>query len=179
MNFNQLKIFAFLFALLLNSFAVQSAFSQYIYNPEGKPDPFMPEESEFKNGNGNKEFKNFEATQVTLLGTVMGTEPTALVQLPGDNNSVVLKIGSRLGNNAGRVISITKDNITIREVYAGVGNGNKGGKSFRDTVVKFNYDVKQAKISSDASSNQLRDARHKKATGNETAPRNEPANFLE
>jgi Tfp pilus assembly protein PilP len=130
----------FFLVLILYSLFFQEAFAQYHYNPEGKMDPFMPEEIDSTVIATSKDFKTFEANQIQLLGTVMGTEPTALVQLPGNSNTVVLKIGSRIGNNSGRVISITKSEMTVREVYAGVGGGNGTGKTFRDTVIKFQYD---------------------------------------
>jgi hypothetical protein len=140
----QTIIFLRVFTLVVGSI---EAFGQYSYNPEGKTDPFMPEETSLLNAFNSKDFKNFEATQVTLLGTILGTEPTALVQLPGDTNSVVLKIGSRIGTNSGSVISISKNDLVIREIFAGVGKSNKNGKTFRDTVVKFKYDSGKTKDS--------------------------------
>ncbi|MFC1610149.1 pilus assembly protein PilP [Myxococcota bacterium] len=92
------------------------------YSPVGKRDPFRSYLADMGRSKGKKE-KNpedtemFELDQYRLTGLVTGTaQPKAMVEDP-DGKGHVLRIGSRLGKNGGRITRIAVDGIVVTEEF--------------------------------------------------------------
>lgn len=97
--------------------------SRYSYNSKGKRDPF--ESFIYKTSAGEKKRKGsrfttlqeLELSQLKLVGIVLGTgNNRAMVEDPA-RKGYILKQGTRIGMNNGRVIKILKDSVIIREEY--------------------------------------------------------------
>jgi type IV pilus assembly protein PilP len=95
----------------------------YSYSPVGKRDPFRSYFSDAKQDNPEadgrvlEETEKFELDQYKLTGLISGTsQPMAMVEDPTGRGHV-LKIGSRLGKNGGRVTRVTGDQIVVTEEF--------------------------------------------------------------
>ena len=98
---------------------------QYTYNPQGKRDPFRPfimgtlrgkKEEPVK---GRTPLETYNLSQLKLVGIVWGGDRSMNMAMMEDplSNGYVLKRGTRVGKNQGRVVSILNDRIVIRERY--------------------------------------------------------------
>ncbi|MDE0886541.1 MAG: pilus assembly protein PilP [Myxococcota bacterium] len=89
------------------------------YQAEGKRDPFRPfhlEQPE-KPVLAQGPLADFDLAQLALVGVVWNTaNPRALVADPG-GRSFVLKEGSHIGKNGGRVTRIRDDRILVQERF--------------------------------------------------------------
>jgi len=96
--------------------------SVYTYIPDGKRDPFRslldiqrpvaPEQEE-----PLTPLQRVELQQLALLGVVVGLEePKAMVLAPG-GKSYILKKGTKVGKNNGKVIDINSEGVFIEETY--------------------------------------------------------------
>jgi len=92
----------------------------YVYSPVGKRDPFKsfykvirgPE----KHGPGTILTK-YEIDQLKLTAIISGiSRPRAQVELP-DGKGIVIKVGTRIGKNFGRVVRIKNDEVVVAEDY--------------------------------------------------------------
>ena len=97
--------------------------SKFVYNPIGKRDPFrsfieiMRDTASPKQLRQLEKTEKFELNQYTLVGLVSGTsQPRAMVEDP-EGYGHVLKIGTRLGTNGGRVTRISSTLIVVVEEY--------------------------------------------------------------
>jgi type IV pilus assembly protein PilP len=91
-----------------------------IYDPTGKPDPFQPPVL----GNGGDlrsrgtrglPLQQFEVTEFELVGIVSGSgENQALVQ-DASGKGYLVKVGTPIGKNQGRVVAIASKRILIEE----------------------------------------------------------------
>jgi type IV pilus assembly protein PilP len=97
-----------------------SADAPYVYSPVGKRDPFKsfykvirgPE----KHGPGTILTK-YEIDQLKLTAIISGiSRPRAQVELP-DGKGIVIKVGTRIGKNFGRVVRIKNDEVVVAEDY--------------------------------------------------------------
>ncbi len=91
----------------------------YSYNPVGKVDPFQPlfsQDSSKKTAAvpGGSTIQTLELTQLTLVGTIMGKDPAALVQ-DSAGRGYILRKGTRIGSRQGVVTSILVNRITVTE----------------------------------------------------------------
>ena len=98
----------------------ESAAPAYIYSPVGKRDPFK---SFYKVARGPEKqtaggiLTKFEIDQLQLIAIISGiSKPRAQVELP-DGKGVVIKVGTRIGKNFGRVVRIKNDEVVIAEDY--------------------------------------------------------------
>jgi Tfp pilus assembly protein PilP len=140
-----------LFVFFICFLTKQVSFAQYHYSSEGKVDPFIPEDTKLLKATVNgKSVRPFDASQVKLLGTLMGEEPIALVQLPGESFGTMIRIGDRLGTNSGRVIAIESKQIVVRELAINLVDANKNNRKFIDVPIKFKYES-QKKVNSSVS----------------------------
>ncbi len=101
----------------------------YIYTPVGKRDPFR---SLYKNMSGEKEkpggplgpLQKYEIDQLKLIAVITGlAQPKAMVTTP-DGKGHVVKLGTRIGKNFGRVARIKNGEVIIAEDYRDT-NGRK------------------------------------------------------
>jgi type IV pilus assembly protein PilP len=97
----------------------------YIYNPGDRPDPFRPFFIEKKTREPLPECRDMpigplteqEATQFTIVAVVRrGGESLAMVQ-DAQGKGYMLRRGTYVGKNCGRVSSIGPDGVTIEEPY--------------------------------------------------------------
>jgi type IV pilus assembly protein PilP len=97
--------------------------SKFTYNPIGKRDPFrsfieiMRDTATPKQLRQLEKTEKFELNQYTLVALVSGTsQPRAMVEDP-EGYGHVLKIGTRLGTNGGRVTRISSTLVVVVEEY--------------------------------------------------------------
>jgi Tfp pilus assembly protein PilP len=90
------------------------------YDPTGKPDPFQPpvleNSAELKSRRARGlPLQQFEVTEFELVGIVSGTrENRALVQ-DASGKGYLIKVGTPIGKNQGRVVAIADRQILIEE----------------------------------------------------------------
>ena len=98
-----------------------SVAQSYVYNPEGKRDPFrsvlldlaMQEPTDIPRA----PLEQFELQQLALSAIVWETNrPRALVTDPGGKSFVIMK-GSHIGKNSGRVVHIGDNLVLVKETY--------------------------------------------------------------
>jgi len=103
--------------------AEEKAQVAWAYSPVGKRDPFrsyladLEEQATAEQEHKIEETEKFELDQYRLTGLVTGTaQPNAMVEDPMGKGHV-LRIGSRLGKNSGRVTRIADDAIVVTEEF--------------------------------------------------------------
>jgi Tfp pilus assembly protein PilP len=85
------------------------------YDPTGKPDPFQPPVLEYPRRAQVPPLQQFEVTEFELVGIVSGTgENRALVQ-DASGKGYLIKVGTPIGKNQGRVVAIADRRILIEE----------------------------------------------------------------
>jgi len=92
---------------------------EYTYNPFGKRDPF---ESFLK---GKKEERvlsdnpllNYDLSKFHLAGIVWGMANPRAIVIDGDNRGHIIRNGTRIGRNRGKVMRILKDRVVVAEEY--------------------------------------------------------------
>jgi type IV pilus assembly protein PilP len=102
---------------------------KYSYNPKGKRDPFKPVISKATVGESKRKgerltllltpLQRYKYNQLKLIGIIWRDDKNiaaAMVEDP-EGKGYVLKKGTLLGENNGRVINILKDRVIIEEVY--------------------------------------------------------------
>ncbi|MBI4621551.1 MAG: pilus assembly protein PilP [Desulfobacterales bacterium] len=95
------------------------------YNPTGKRDPFKPFISKLTVGKSKitgvrlTPLQRYNFSQLKLIGIIWRDDKNiaaAMVEDP-EGKGYVLKKGTLIGENNGRVINILKDRVIIEEVY--------------------------------------------------------------
>ena len=101
----------------------KAADHQFVYNPVGKRDPFrsylsvIKEEGEPKQERELEQTERFELDQYRLVALISGTsQPRAMVEDP-NNEGHIIRIGSRLGKNGGRITRISNNTIVVVEEF--------------------------------------------------------------
>jgi type IV pilus assembly protein PilP len=95
----------------------------YVYNPEGKLDPFRP----FIDALASKQqqrpevpltpLQKFNINQLKLVGIIRGgSETKALIQDPS-NKGYIVDVGTLIGPNWGRVVEITPAQVIVVEEH--------------------------------------------------------------
>lgn len=91
----------------------------YSYNPFGKRDPFrsfLIDQKEAKEDISNP-LLSYDLSKFVLTGIVWGiTNPRAIV-LDGGNKGHIIRRGTRIGRNRGRVVRILKNRVVIAEEF--------------------------------------------------------------
>lgn len=95
--------------------------SNYRYSAVGKKDPFRSYFGDMASLNREKkivsELQNFDITDLRLTAIVWGvTEPRVIIVAP-DGKSYIVKTGSFIGKNWGKISRILPDKIEIIETY--------------------------------------------------------------
>ena len=94
--------------------------STYIYSSVGKRDPFRSEYKLIKKKGKEVEggiLTRYEIDQLKLTSIITGIpNPRAQVELP-DGKGVTIRVGTRVGKNYGRVVSIRGDEVVVAEEY--------------------------------------------------------------
>ena len=96
---------------------------KYSYNPIGKRDPFKPFISKATVGKGKIRgerlvpLQRYNFSQLKLIGIIWRNDKNmAMVEDP-EGRGYVVKKGTLIGENNGRVTNILKDRVIIEEVY--------------------------------------------------------------
>lgn len=100
---------------------IGSAARSYVYNPEGKRDPFRSILLDLANAEQSDipraPLEQFELQQLALSAIIWETNrPRAMVTDPGGKSFVIMK-GSRIGKNLGRVVHIGDNLVLVKETY--------------------------------------------------------------
>lgn len=92
----------------------------YAYNPVGKRDPFTSPMTSFVDIEGADDepltpLQRYDVEQYRLSGVVLGMSvPKAMVSSP-DGKTYILKIGTKVGKNGGKVSRIDNDGVLVEE----------------------------------------------------------------
>jgi len=94
--------------------------AEYRYNPIGKRDPFMSPLAMLGGVDGDDSpitpLQRYDVNQFRLNGVILGLDsPSAMVMSP-DGKSYILKVGTKIGKNGGKVVQITNEGVSVEEV---------------------------------------------------------------
>lgn len=94
--------------------------SPYVYNPAGQRDPFHPllmVKKPLVETAPLTPLQKYDLGQLRLIGVIIGMgSPRAMVVAP-DGKSYVLKPGTKVGKNGGKVVRITQRTVVVEERY--------------------------------------------------------------
>lgn len=92
---------------------------EYTYNPFGKRDPFESFINTAKEERviSDNPLLNWDLNKFDLVGIVWGmANPRAIVR-DGDGKGHIIRNGTRIGRNRGKVMRILKDRVVVAEEY--------------------------------------------------------------
>lgn len=94
---------------------------KFVYNPVGRRDPFRSLLEIRKPVAERREpqtpLEQFDLSQIRMVGAIVGFErPRAMVSAP-DGKSYIVTIGTRMGKNNGKVVSIDQYSIVVEESF--------------------------------------------------------------
>lgn len=98
---------------------------EYTYNPAGKPDPFKPfiQISPIKEAKKTvplTPLQKYEISQLKLVAIIITPEGNVAMVEDSTGKGYIVKKGTIIGKNEGRVTKILKDRIIIEEAYQDV-----------------------------------------------------------
>jgi type IV pilus assembly protein PilP len=93
---------------------------KYVYNPAGHRDPFQAlvmVRKPLLKAVPQTPLQKYSLAQLRLIGLIIGKgRPRAMVQAP-DGKAYILKPGTRIGKNGGRVAAIKRTAVVVEERY--------------------------------------------------------------
>jgi len=123
--------------------AKSSSQERPIYNPKGKIDPFEPLFSEKPNVALVKQkrekriprtpLEKIDLSQLKLVGIIMASSGNRALVEESNGKGYVIKNGTYVGTNAGKVVQIDKDKVVVAEEYEDV----LGNVSLRNKELKL------------------------------------------
>ena len=98
--------------------------SKFVYQVEGRRDPFLPLLAFKGKASLGREFENpleaYDLFQFQLKGVIVGFgEPKAIVVAP-DGKSYILRKGLRIGKSSGIIREISRERVLVEERYQDV-----------------------------------------------------------
>lgn len=95
--------------------------ANFVYNPVGRRDPFRSLLEVRKPVAERREpqtpLEQFDLSQIRMVGAIIGMDrPRAMVNAP-DGKSYIVTIGTRMGKNNGKVVSIDQNSIVVEESF--------------------------------------------------------------
>lgn len=98
---------------------------EYSYNPAGKPDPFKPfiqisPIKEVKKAVALTPLQKYEISQLKLVAIILTSEGNVAMVEDSTGKGYIVKKGTLIGKNDGKVAKILKDKIIIEEPYQDV-----------------------------------------------------------
>jgi type IV pilus assembly protein PilP len=98
--------------------------NKFVYQVEGRRDPFMPLLALKGKASLGREFENpleaYDLLQFQLKGVIVGFgEPKAIVVAP-DGKSYILRKGLRIGKSSGIIREISRERVLVEERYQDV-----------------------------------------------------------
>lgn len=112
----------------------------YLYNPEGRRDPFLSiievakkdREAE-KKKKGLKPSEAYEMGEIKVIAIASDRKNRyAMVQFP-DNRYFTVRVGTTLGRYGGKVIKIDQESVVVREYV----KNYRGETQAKDTILKL------------------------------------------
>jgi type IV pilus assembly protein PilP len=110
--------------------AKASAASRPIYNPKGKLDPFeplfreKPEVADVKKKRKKRiprtPLEKIDLSQLKLVGIILASSGNKALVEESNGKGYVIKKGTYVGTNAGKVVQIEKDKVIVAEEYEDV-----------------------------------------------------------
>jgi type IV pilus assembly protein PilP len=123
--------------------AKASASSRPIYNPKGKVDPFEPlfrEKPEVAVAKKQRKkriprtpLEKIDLSQLKLVGIILASSGNKALVEESNGKGYVIKAGTYVGTNAGKVVQIEKDKVIVAEEYEDV----LGNVSIRNKELKL------------------------------------------
>jgi len=104
---------------LANASTLPTATESYVYSPAGKRDPFTTVHA--RESDDKSPLQQWSLEQLNLKGTVTGTASPSAVILDPQSRAWLVRLGDYVGNKAGRVTSIERDQIVVTETIDGGG----------------------------------------------------------
>ena len=95
------------------------------YNPKGKRDPFKPFISMAKIDKSKKKgprltpLQKYKLSQLKLVGIIWGISRSVAMVEDSTTKGFILKRGTLVGENNGRVVKITKDRVIVQQKRIG------------------------------------------------------------
>ena len=95
------------------------------YNPKGKRDPFKPFISLSQIDKGKKKvqrltpLQKYKLSQLKLVGIIWGIRRSVAMVEDSTSKGFILKRGTLVGENNGRVVRITKDRVIVQQNQIG------------------------------------------------------------
>jgi hypothetical protein len=86
---------------------------EYRYNPIGKSDPFKPIPLSRAIVQSENQLTDRDINDIRLVGTALGSEMSAIIMISG--KGVIARVGDKIGQKNGRIVSISNDRIVIRQ----------------------------------------------------------------
>lgn len=114
----KLCVFLFILSLSLRSTMALAQSAAYSYSPYEKVDPFFPNIVITAPREAISPLQRQPLSELTLVGTVIGKQSSALVLGRSDGNmpaTYVVRVGDLIGLKGGVVVSIFSDRIIVRE----------------------------------------------------------------
>ena len=94
--------------------------AEYSYNPTGKPDPFSPF-IQLASREGLRKaltpLQKFDISQLKLVAIISTSQGNVALVEDATGKGYVLKKGTWIGKNDGKVTKILKDKVIVEEVY--------------------------------------------------------------
>jgi len=123
--------------------AKASASSRPIYNPKGKVDPFEPlfrekpdvavVKKKRKKRIPRTPLEKIDLSQLKLVGIILASSGNKALVEESNGKGYVIKAGTYVGTNAGKVVQIEKDKVIVAEEYEDV----LGNVSIRNKELKL------------------------------------------
>lgn len=114
-----------------------------IYDPKGKVDPFEPlfketpkvaeVKKERKKRTPRTPLERIDISQLKLVGIILAESGNKALVEEASGKGYIIKIGTYLGTNAGKVVKIEKDTVIVAEEYEDV----LGNVTVRNTEIKL------------------------------------------
>lgn len=96
---------------------------EFQYNPVGKRDPFRsfvvmrPTEKKYVGSKELTPLQRYELSQLNLVGIIVGPKDKHGLVEDASGKGYVVRIGTYIGKNGGRVIEVRDDELVIEEYY--------------------------------------------------------------
>jgi type IV pilus assembly protein PilP len=88
-----------------------------MYNPKGKPDPFEPLFRERKKRTPRTPLEKIDISQLKLVAIVLASSGNRALVEESSGKGYVVKKGTYMGTNSGKVVKIEKDKVIVAEEY--------------------------------------------------------------
>jgi type IV pilus assembly protein PilP len=116
---------------------------QSIYDPQGKIDPFEPlfrekqtvalVKSKRKKRTPRTPLEKIDISQLKLVGIILASSGNRALVEESSGKGYVIKKGTYMGTNSGKVVKIEKDKVIVAEEYEDI----RGNVTLRNKEIKL------------------------------------------